>query len=167
MSTLAIENIEHTNGTSAITVNSSGVVKAPKIPMLKVGQSGNIALSGTSGKIPYNSFSSADVFGGEDNMNAFDTSTSTYTIPTGCSGLWYISAGLYSTSNNPNQLAVNVNGTREDALGSDNGASNMNQGSITKRLNEGDTIQIHAFYASAITSGGNKYHTWWQMNLIG
>jgi len=43
----------------------------------------------------------------------------------------------------------------------------MNQGSITKRLNAGDAIQIWAFYSSNVTTNGNPYHTWWQMNLIG
>ena len=146
---------------------STGVVKVAKIPMLKVGQTGAVTLGGSNDYVRYNSFSTSDVFDPEDNMNGFNTSTSTYTIPTGCSGLWYISASLYTSSNNVNQLAVNVNGTREDALGSDAGASNMNQGSITKRLNAGDAIQIWAFYSSNVTTNGNPYHTWWQMNLIG
>ena len=32
MSTLAIENIEHTNGTSAITIDTGGIVKTPQRP---------------------------------------------------------------------------------------------------------------------------------------
>ena len=39
--------------------------------------------------------------------------------------------------------------------------------SITKRLNAGDAIKIWTFYSSAITTNGNPYHTWWQMNFIG
>ena len=155
------------SGTNITIGRSTGIVKVAKIPMLKVGQTGAVTLGGSNDYIRYNSFSTSNVFDPEDNMNGFNTSASTYTIPTGCSGLWYISASLYTSSNNVNQLAVNVNGTREDALGSDSGTSNMNQGSITKRLNEGDEIKIFAFYASAVVTNGNPYHTWWQMNFIG
>ena len=164
---LKVDALQNNTGTSALSFNSDGVVKVAKIPMLKVGQTGALTLGGSNDYIRYNSFGTSDVFDPEDNMNGFNTSASTYTIPTGCSGLWYISASLYTSSGNVNQLAVNVNGTREDALGSDAGTSNMNQGSITKRLNAGDVIQIFAFYASNVTTNGNPYHTWWQMNLIG
>lgn len=156
------------SGTNITIGRSTGVVKVAKIPMLKVGQSGDIDLGGSNDYVRYNSFASNNVFDGEDNMNAFDTTTSIYTIPAGCSGLWYISASLYTSVNNVNQLAVNVNGTREDAIGSDSGTSNMNQGSITKRLNAGDTVRIFAFYTSgSVRTSGNPYHTWWQMNFIG
>jgi len=165
--TLKVDALQNNTGTSTLSFNTDGVVKVAKIPMLKVGQTGAVTLGGSNDYVRYNSFGTSDVFDPEDNMNGFNTSTSTYTIPTGCSGLWYISASLYTSSNNVNQLAVNVNGTREDALGSDAGASNMNQGSITKRLNAGDAIQIWAFYSSNVTTNGNPYHTWWQMNLIG
>ena len=165
--TLKVDALQNNTGTSTLSFNTDGVVKVAKIPMLKVGQTGAVTLGGSNDYVRYNSFSTSDVFDPEDNMNGFNTSTSTYTIPTGCSGLWYISASLYTSSNNVNQLAVNVNGTREDALGSDAGASNMNQGSITKRLNAGDAIQIWAFYSSNVTTNGNPYNTWWQMNLIG
>jgi len=165
--TLKVDALQNNTGTSTLSFNTDGVVKVAKIPMLKVGQTGAVTLGGSNDYVRYNSFSTSDVFDPEDNMNGFNTSTSTYTIPTGCSGLWYISASLYTSSNNVNQLAVNVNGTREDALGSDAGASNMNQGSITKRLNAGDAIQIWTFYSSNVTTNGNPYHTWWQMNLIG
>lgn len=164
---LKVDALQNNTGTSTLSFNSDGVVTHNKIPMLKVGEVGTLTMGGTSDYIRYNSFASGDVFDGEDNMNAFDTSTSTYTIPASCSGLWYISAGVYATTSNINQLAVNVNGVREDAIGSDAGSTNMNQGSITKRLNAGDAIQIWAFYASNVTTQGNKFHTWWQMNFIG
>ena len=165
--TLKVDALQNNTGTSALSFNSDGVVTHNKIPMLKVGEVGTLTMGGNNDYIRYNSFASSDVFDGEDNMNAFNTSTSTYTIPANCSGLWFISASVYATTSNINQLAVYVNGVREDAIGSDAGASDMNQGSITKRLNAGDEIQIWAFYASNVTTQGNLYHTWWQMNFIG
>ena len=155
------------SGNNITIGRSTGIVKIAKIPMLKVGCNGALTMGGTADYIRYNSFNSSHSFNPEDNMNAFNTATSTYTIPANCSGLWFISASLYATTSNVNQLAVNVNGARQDAIGSDAAASNMNQGSITKRLNAGDQIQIWAYYASNITTQGNIYHTWWQMNFIG
>ena len=42
MSTLGIENIEHTNGTSAMTVDTSGRIAMPKVPAFAVRGFGNI-----------------------------------------------------------------------------------------------------------------------------
>ena len=159
--------VEHTNGTGAMTIQSDGVISRGKIPHLKVGSSGSISMGGANDYIRYNSFDASQVFGGEDNMSAYSTSDARYTIPTGCSGLWHISAALYATSSNVNQLAINVNGTREDAIGSDAGSTNMNQGAIVKRLEAGDLIRIYAFYSANITTQGNKYHTWWEMTFLG
>jgi len=163
---LKVDALQNNTGTSTLSFNTDGVVTHNKIPMLKVGSNAAVAMA-SNDYIRYNSFASNHVFDGEDNMNAFNTLTSTYTIPANCSGLWYISAALYATTSNVNQLAVHVNGNREDAIGSDGGTSNMNQGSITKRLTAGDTIQIFGYFASAVTTQGNPYHTWWQMNFIG
>ena len=167
-SILNVDKIRATGSTNdALQVQSNGIVNHGKIPHLKVGASGALGMGGANDYIRYNSFASADVFGGEDNMSGYSTSDARYTIPAGCSGLWHISASLYATTSNVNQLAINVNGTREDAIGSDAGASNQNQGAIVKRLAAGDLIRIYAFYSSNITTQGNKYHTWWEMTYLG
>ena len=156
------------SGTNITIGRPTGVVKVAKIPHLKVGCTGALGMGGANDYIRYNSFASNNVFGGEDNMNAYSTADARYTIPAGCSGLWHISASLYTTTNNVNQLAVNVNGTREDAIGSDAGSTNMNQGAIVKRLAAGDLIRIYAFYSSGnITTQANPYHTWWEMTFLG
>ena len=155
------------SGTNITIGRSTGVVKVAKIPHLKVGANGSLSMGGANDYIRYNSFAASQVFGGEDNMNAYSISDARYTIPAGCSGLWHISASLYATTSNVNQLAINVNGTREDAIGSDAGSTNMNQGAIVKRLEAGDLIRIYAFYSSNITTQGNKYHTWWEMTFLG
>ena len=167
MSTLAVDAITNATGTNAIGITSGGVITHTKIPHLKVGASGALGMGGSNDYVRYNSFASNNVFGGEDNMNGYNTTDARYTIPAGCSGLWHISASLYATTSNVNQLAINVNGTREDAIGSDAGSTNMNQGAIVKRLAAGDLIRIFAFYSSNITTQGNPYHTWWEMTFLG
>ena len=159
--------VEHTNGTGAMTIQSDGVISRGKIPHLKVGASGSLGMGGSFDYIRYNSFASNDVFDGEDNMSGYSTSDARYTIPAGCNGLWHISASLYATTSNVNQLGIQVNGTREDAIGSDGGLTAMNQGAMVKRLAAGDQIRILAFYSSNITTQGNPYHTWWEMTFLG
>lgn len=167
-STLHLSTIKDSSGAeTALLIRSTGIVSHGKIPHLKVGMNADLGMGGSNDYIRYNSFDAAHVFDGEDNMNGFSTSNSKYTIPANCNGLWHISAGLLTSTSNANQLAINVNGTREDAIGSDAGNSNQNQGAIVKRLAAGDEIQIYAFYASNITTESNKYHTWWEMTYLG
>ena len=47
MSTLGIENIEHTNGTSALTVDASGRINMPKVPAFSVRGFGSIQNAAT------------------------------------------------------------------------------------------------------------------------
>jgi hypothetical protein len=55
MSTLGIENIEHTNGTNAMTINSDAVVSLPNIPYLiaNTAVSKNVTPGGYTGTIIY------------------------------------------------------------------------------------------------------------------
>lgn len=162
------DDLRFSNAAGATTMQiKNGVVIKPTQPMLKVGLASGAYLTGTNGKIPFNSFASSQVFDPEDNMSAFNTSTSTYTIPSGLGGLWHITSHIYTTGSNANQLAVYVNGSREDAIGPDNGTSPMNQGSIVKRFAAGDEIQMWCFFGSALTVQPNLFHTYWQMNFLG
>jgi len=168
MSKLIVDEIQgKASNATALTVGANNIVQFSKIPHLKVGSLGSISMGGSNDYIRYNSFDANQVFGGEDNMGTYSTADARYTIPAGCSGLWHISASLYATSSNVNQLAINVNGNREDAIGSDAGATNQNQGAIVKRLAAGDQIRIYAFYSANIATQGNKYHTWWEMTFLG
>ena len=156
-----------TNGNTALQVASDGVISRGKIPHLKVGMDTATTVN-TGDRILYNSFSGSYVFAGEDNMSGFSTSNNTYTIPTNCSGLWHISASVYGTTSNPNQIGVSINNTREDAIGSDSGQSSMCQGAIVRRLTAGDVIRLLVFSAgSTTTPQPNKYHTWWEMTFLG
>ena len=162
-----VQNIKYDGSTTAATINSDGVIVRGKIPTLKVGI-GTATTISSGATIQFNSFSNTQVFEGEDNMSAFNTSNYNYTIPANCGGLWYISASCYTTTSNINQLAVYVDGNRHDAIGSQGGASSMAQGSIIKRLSVGDVITMNGFSAgSTFTPQPNAYHSWWQMTFLG
>ena len=102
MSTLGIENIEHTNGTSALTVDTSGRVAMPKVPAFAVRGFGNIQNNATVNgftvsagtDIMYN-WSTIDL----NRDSAFDNTTGIYTVPV--AGLYQIQAGFgYKSSTN-------------------------------------------------------------------
>ena len=101
MSTLGIENIEHTNGTSALTVDTSGRINMPKVPAFHVRGYGSINTSSvingitmTGNDIMYN-YQSIDI----NRDNAFNNSTGIYTVPV--AGLYQIHCGFgYKASSN-------------------------------------------------------------------
>ena len=167
-SVIKVDAIQNQSGTSSLNVNSDGVIRHGKIPMLKVGIGAVNSPSGTSSKVAYNSLSSSHVFDGEDNMSAFNTSTSTYTIPANCAGLWHISVSLYSSGAVPNQFAVYLNGNRKEAIGNHNGVAPMMHGALVRRFSVGDEIQIWTFHGSGtVNQQPNVYHSWWQMYFLG
>lgn len=159
-------DIFNATGTNITIGRTSGVVKLAKIPMLKCGLSAAQNVT-TAGRVVFNSLSTSNSFNAEDNMSALNTATGVYTIPDGCAGLWHISCHIYATNNNPNQIAVNVNGARQDAIGTDNGDSPFNQGAITKRFAAGDQVAMHLYNTGTSAVQSNIYHTWWQMNFLG
>ena len=102
MSTLGIENIEHTNGTSALTVDTSGRINMPKVPAFAVRGFGSMQNAAT-----VNGFtvaSGTDIIYNYDEVSinrdsAFDNTTGIYTVPV--AGMYQVQAGYgYKTSSN-------------------------------------------------------------------
>ena len=102
MSTLGIENIEHTNGTSAMTVDTSGRIAMPKVPAFAVRGFGSMQNAAT-----VNGFtvaSGTDIIYNYDEVainrdSAFDNTTGIYTVPV--AGMYQVQAGYgYKTSTN-------------------------------------------------------------------
>ena len=115
--TLKVNTIQDaTNSTNAMTISSNGIVQKSVVPHLKVGVGSNHDTGGSSGAtIQYSSFSSSHVFDGADTMSAFNTSNYTYTIPANCTGFWHVSASVYSYNSTANQIAIYVDGNRTDS----------------------------------------------------
>ena len=118
MSTLGIENIEHTNGTSAMTVDTSGRINMPKVPAFAVRGYGSIQNAATVNGISiatgtdiiYN-YTSIDI----NRDNAFDNTTGIYTVPV--AGIYQVHAGFgYKTSSNYLKLLLFL--TPNDGAGS-------------------------------------------------
>ena len=114
MSTLGIENIEHTNGTSAITVDTSGRINMPKVPAFAVRGYGSIQNAAT-----VNGFtvaSGTDIIYNYDEVainrdSAFDNTTGIYTVPV--AGMYQVQAG-YGYKNSTNYLSLHLFLTAND-----------------------------------------------------
>ena len=114
MSTLGIENIEHTNGTSAMTVDTSGRIAMPKVPAFAVRGYGSIQNNATingltlaAGQDMIYNYTQIDI----NRDNAFDNSTGIYTVPV--AGLYQIQGGFgYKSSSN--YMAIRIYATTSD-----------------------------------------------------
>ena len=114
MSTLGIENIEHTNGTSALTVDTSGRINMPKVPAFAVRGYGSIQNAAT-----VNGFTVAtgtDIIYNYDEVainrdSAFDNTTGIYTVPV--AGMYQVQAG-YGYKNSTNYLSLHLFLTAND-----------------------------------------------------
>jgi len=114
MSTLGIENIEHTNGTSALTVDTSGRINMPKVPAFAVRGFGSMQNAAT-----VNGFtvaSGTDIIYNYDEVainrdSAFDNTTGIYTVPV--AGMYQVQAG-YGYKNSTNYLSLHLFLTAND-----------------------------------------------------
>ena len=104
MSTLGIENIEHTNGTSALTVDTSGRINMPKVPAFAVRGYGTFSSSVSPSVNGVTIANGTDIIYNYDEVtinrgSAFSNSTGIYTVPV--AGLYQVQAGYgYKTSTN-------------------------------------------------------------------
>ena len=114
MSTLGIENIEHTNGTSALTVDTSGRINMPKVPAFAVRGYGSIQNAATVNGFTVGS--GTDIIYNYDEVainrdSAFDNTTGIYTVPV--AGMYQVQAG-YGYKNSTNYLSLHLFLTAND-----------------------------------------------------
>ena len=170
MSTLAIENIEHTNGTSAATINSTGTMTQPNIPFLICncdGFSGNITPTSYSGLIPWqNVLSSRGI--------ALNTSTNLWTVPV--TGLYLISAAVRLNSNysymywsvdDRTGSPASVQGDKL-VIGHGSGTTFTTAvGSVLLTLETGKNYGMRANASSGSAVALNATQTWMDIHLVG
>jgi hypothetical protein len=170
MSNLLVQNIKHTNNTTAMTVDSSGRITEPNRPSFQavVGSESWATLSDT-GIIPFNDVSSGACF---DTGGDFDTSNNRFVAPV--SGKYHFFVLIYSfNSDSVNAFCAYKNGailrvfnnsTRFDFQGGQAGSVDETiSGSFQVDLSASDNISIHA------TTGSDYYgaYTHFGGHLIG
>jgi len=153
-STLKVQNIQHTGGTAAMAIDSTGRVTTPARPSFKayIGSSGWVDLvHGQTSRIPFNA-EKYDVGG------CFDTSTSTFTAPVAgyyffyANGYCHNDSGvkvleLYTVGNNP------ASGGETMALHQDDGALGTLQVSTTHYFNAGEKCAAYLYQSNNVATG--------------
>jgi len=136
-SILKVDNIQNSSGTSAISIDSNGVVKQPQLPHVAVDfgatdGSGTFISSGSNAVLPF------------DNVYEGDTSlwnTSTYKFTAPVTGVYMLAIGLLNDGGATIDIDVYVNGTRVLRQGQ---ASSGRYGkfSLAKKLTANDVVHF-------------------------
>jgi len=154
-STLKVNTIQHTGGTSAMTVDSGGRILQPEKPHFHVTKTdGHIGASTT---VIYNNVI-------RDTESAYNTSTGKYTIPSGLTGVWWFS--MQGLANNTEFIEMEMR-DGNTAIGnarnrSDSGA-NINASvsiNIAYFATAGAEITIRTQASSSMYGTGNQYSYW-------
>ena len=165
-SILKVNEIQHTGGTSAMTVDTNGIVGKPNIPAFR-------AYSSSAGSIPHATFTIFDAnvefF---DNNNDYDTSTYQFTAPINGIYRFYGQFFMSLTTGGAGALYINgaqTNGAQTLNLGttSNGGASHFTDGVF--QLTAGDTVEFRIYQeqGSAVSYNQSNTLTWWMGYLIG
>ena len=143
MSNLLVQNIKHTNGTTAQTVDNNGIVLSPAKPSFFAHRrsQGNQSLSSQTFTLVQ--FNQTDHnIGGH-----FNTSTYKFTCPV--SGVYHFDTWLYIYSTDSAEARFYVNGTSRVRFATPRAASDVNPhgagGGTTIQLNANDTVSVYAY----------------------
>lgn len=163
MSTLGIENIEHTNGTNAMTVSDGGVVTFNNPPGLKTsfvfvyaqGSSGYVTGS-TGDFLPLTAVYQHKGTGNAD----YNTSTYKYTAPV--NGIYQISLKVLVNTGVSSHYELNVDGVNQFVFSWSNGRSSTPSTSFY--LNAGEVVGFRngsnaGYYRHSASLPSNDHYT--------
>ena len=174
MSTLGIENIQHTNGTSALTVDTSGRINMPKVPAFAVrGYGSSFHVISPNGVTLHanaqiiNNWQSIDV----NRDNAFDNANGVYTVPV--AGLYQLHAGFgYKSSSNYMKIMIYATSTDEDNHGFISTWANNDNNHTGRQLSTIVEASVGQEFAMGMSDNYSNPHTttaylWFSGYLIG
>ena len=154
MSTLGIENIEHTNGTTAMTIDSTGRVLTPARPAFlakKLGGS-NVSSGGTV------DFETIVINVG----NGYTTSgTNAYKFTAPVAGLYQLQTFCLTTNNSSdNDITLRINDVEYAQGRAAVGTANHNTISISTitNLSVGDLVHVKVSGGDGISSASGNYN---------
>jgi len=135
-STLKVNEIQHTNGTSALTIDTNGIISQPAKPSFKAyNNAGAWQSFGTSGVFHDMPFSTED----HDIGGNYDTSTYTFTCPV--DGVYMFGAQYLHDATASAQIRILVNGTDQIAFAENSVQGDMTQTVTTQYMTAGDTVK--------------------------
>ena len=161
MSTLAIENIEHTNGTSAITIDAGGIVKTPQRPAF---------LAKKLGGSNVNSGSRVDFETIVINVgNGYTISgANAYKFICPVAGLYQLQTQCLSTNNSSaNDIDMYINAALHQRVRQDVSAAAHNTCNISTIANLSVNDAVYIYVSGGAISAAGSHYTSFSGFLIG
>jgi hypothetical protein len=153
-SILGVETLQHTNGTTAATIDSSGNIDMPQVLTSKAvafsvyhSSSASVAATASYVKLPYNSTN-------YDSHSAFNFTNDQYVVP--IAGVYVFEMSVLQLSNMSSNISFHLNGTSKSPLyRAITGSTEQNvTGSVILDCNVNDTVDVRI----RTTSGGGSYY---------
>ena len=148
MSNLLVQNIKHTNGTTAQTVDSSGRVLTPARPAFSAYLTASVSY-GSAQTYQLVTWNATHFNIG----NCYSTSTGKFTAPV--TGIYQFNAHVYMYNTNSVLVNFYINGARIYRISNVNVSSDVNPntstGNMLHNLTANDEVQVYALATDACT----------------
>ena len=145
MSNLLVQNIKHTNGTTAQTIDSSGRVLTPAVPAFHCTKTSSQTASGDDETV---------LFQQVDFDNTSNFASNTFTVP--IAGIYFFSFKWLSINDtNQHDLNICVNGTAVSRSRNDISASNAH---ATQTINYLASLSVNDAVTCQIDQSGKKVY---------
>ena len=165
-SILKVNEIQHTGGTSAMTIDSSGRIAGLNNPSFKAYRNGDQTGfdNANTGDVVviYNDVTSYD---GHNIGGHYDITTGKFTAP--INGIYYFNGAVYSAATSYAQSWFVKNGSRATGTDRAGASSNFQVANTILKLDANDTVGYHPYYSSGTsTITDNDQHTYFTGCLL-
>jgi len=147
-STLKVENIKHTNNTTAQTIDSSGRILTPARPSFKAKSSSNKTIE-INNDVVFDDITTSG-FGLHDIGNNYNTSTGIYTAP--IAGVYFFQFCVYQNASTGAEVDVYLN-TQPLGVGREFGSSSLSYNTLNHcqnlLLSANDEIKVRCVVGTA------------------
>ena len=157
-SIIGVETLQHTNGTTAATIDSSGRLLQPNLPSVTVGGTNNAYVAVAAGGIlPFNKVR----YG---NSSLYDTSTYKFTAPV--DGTYLVTANVLLDGNGSTHLDLKLNGSTVHRGGDGSTSSGrMEKAMFVLTVSSGDELAWHVNLADSYYMDSS--HSYASYTLLG
>ena len=163
-SELGVQTIQHTNGTDALTIDSSGRVSLSNVPAFRAYSDAGWSSLGSANTWVTLSLNQT-LF---DNGNHYDTANYKYVVPV--SGIYSITGCAYQDQTSKGRLALYVGSTEKFFTNTDyDGSGTTLHIAGLEKLTAGDELYLKMRIPATDSNDfyGSSQHTWLAAHLVG